>query len=335
MKLLFLNVLVLALKSSRTGSSLPPAGAGSTHAGLERPENGLRTNDRINPDGAKPRPPSRASGPSNRPLGAMRTSTKSRQTTRSAQRNVRRLARSKAPRQRGRDQVIVARLQGARAAGQALMQEHEHAAISRNPEGTSPLGTLACGSRYRGGGIIRQGMIPMSGRQTGRGIKKPHSCDFARRGHHSRSFSCPSRATYGQKLITLRKARQESRVLFSYRSCIGASGVRLMRPRTIGRRGGGVRPSISSSSVWHTPACVYLDQQLVLGWDRIGKMVRLQRCRIVGQLTHSFRGRSGLRRWPAPRSRGARYPRGNPSRWSGAGSGPPLPPAAFPPIRTD
>ncbi len=106
----------------------------------------------------------------------------------------------------------------------------------------------------------------MSGRQTGRGIQKPHSCDFARRGHHIRSFSCPSRATYGRKLNTLRKAHQESRVLFLYRSCIGASGVRLMRPRAIGRRGGDVRPSISSSSGWHRPhACTLISSSSSAG----------------------------------------------------------------------
>ena len=37
------------------------------------------------------------------------------------------------------DQVIVARLQGVRKAERAVMKEREHAAISRNPEGTSPL----------------------------------------------------------------------------------------------------------------------------------------------------------------------------------------------------
>ena len=72
------------------------------------------------------------------------------------------------------DQVIVARFRVSRAAGRAVMQEHEHAAISRNPEGTSPLGTLACGSRYRGGGIIRGDDSDVRSSDKSSNKKTPH-----------------------------------------------------------------------------------------------------------------------------------------------------------------
>ena len=62
--------------------------------------------------------------------------------------------------------------------------QREHAGISRTPEGTKSLvGPYGYGNRYRGSRVIHLGIIPHSRRQTGRGVKKPHSCRLAWRGH--------------------------------------------------------------------------------------------------------------------------------------------------------
>ena len=55
--------------------------------------------------------------------------------------------------------------------------------------------------------------MPMSGRQTDPETKKTHSCDSARRGHLSRSLSCPSRTTYEVSDTKPRCSCQDSKKL--------------------------------------------------------------------------------------------------------------------------
>jgi hypothetical protein len=144
-------------------------------------------------------------------------------------------------------------------AGSAVVLNRWHAAISRYPTGNETLlGTFACGIRYRGGGIIREGMIPMSGRETDRPIKKPHSCDIARRGHHSRKVELPIREQF--TTVTYRESSPMSSV-FHWLKRMNPS--RQPRARGTGRNPDSRKAALAGSQPRRRSGCLIIRAWLV------------------------------------------------------------------------
>jgi len=89
------------------------------------------------------------------------------------------------------DNGIVARLHDGELGCPVVVESQEHAALSSRPKREETRS-----GRWRAAAITADtgssaGMIPVSNRRTTQGAKKPHSCEIAEQGRHSREMRLP------------------------------------------------------------------------------------------------------------------------------------------------
>lgn len=106
-------------------------------------------------------------------------------------------ARGTNPADKAPAEGTLARTKGVVLTIQRARNNREHAAVAGRPvKAENPVELfLRAAVATAGAGGATNGRFTASDRQSGRHMKKPHSCTFARRGDHGRGWSCPSRAT--------------------------------------------------------------------------------------------------------------------------------------------